>query len=81
MRKVPRRNITEQTRPLSASTRDINAGIEEDELSKAIRREKAREEERRGRFERKVIKEHERTASRASVSSAKARREHEKVSD
>ena len=65
-------------RPLSAKTsRDINAGIEEDGLSKAIRKEKAREDERRNRFAKKTIAEHERTASRASASSARARNEHQ----
>ena len=63
-------------RPLSAKTsRDINAGIDECDLSRAIREEKAREDQRRNRFAKKTIAEHERTASRASASSARARGE------
>ena len=71
--------MTEEKRPMSARTRDINAGIEECALSAAIRREKIREEERQNRFAKKVITEHERTASRASASSAKARDESQKM--
>ena len=39
-----------EQRPVSAGTRDAKAGIEMDELSKAIAREKLEVEERRNRF-------------------------------
>ena len=71
--------MEDKQRPVSANTRDRNAGIEDCLLSRAIKKEKQQEEERRSRFAKKVITEHERTERSASASSARAKNEQQNM--
>ena len=71
--------MEDKQRPVSANTRDRNAGIDDCALSRAIKKEKQAEEDRRNRFAKRVITEHERTERSASASSARAKNEQENM--